>query len=182
MLPTDEILALHDVCESGLELATQVLGVTEKTSSLNVTTGQLFDAEGYLKDVLPKLNEEGRTKAQLRSAVFRLASEAYYDLVGPVPEQELSREEKFQWDMRHTAIGAVEAAFRELGPEAKDGDVIRKAIKLMDDNIEGEVAMTGEEREEYVEMAIERLVEARDYPYGILDRMKEGRRPLVRLV
>ncbi len=175
-----EVLALRNVCENGRALAEQVQDYTENSSHTIISTGQVFDTEGYLKDALPDLDAEGRAQAQLHRAVAHLAWDAHYEQVGgPV----LKEDDLEWWHVGSTALGAVEAAVRMLGPEADATTVRRKAIRLMIDDLD---SMTDDEREGKdpyeIGIAIKHLVNVRDYPNGIIERVKMGHPPVVSLV
>ena len=162
-----QVLALRGVCQNGRVLAEQVRDLTERSSYLNVSTGQVFGTEGYLMDVLPDLDAKGRAQAQLHRAVARLA---------------LKASALEWWDVGSTALGAVEAAVRMLGPEADARTVRREAIRLMIDYLD---SMTDDERDgEYryeVGLAIKRLVNVRDVSSGILTRVRIGLPPVISL-
>ena len=174
-----QVLALRGVCQNGRVLAEQVRDLTERSSYLNVSTGQVFGTEGYLMDVLPDLDAKGRAQAQLHRAVARLVWEAHHEQVGgPV----LKASALEWWDVGSTALGAVEAAVRMLGPEADARTVRREAIRLMIDYLD---SMTDDERDgEYryeVGLAIKRLVNVRDVSSGILTRVRIGLPPVISL-
>ena len=174
-----QVLALRGVCQNGRVLAEQVRNLTERASYINVSTGQVFGTEGYLMDVLPDLDAKGRAQAQLHRAVAHLAWEAHHEQVGgPV----LKASALEWWDVGSTALGAVEAAVRMLGPEADARTVRREAIRLMIDHLD---SMTDDERDgEYryeVGLAIKRLVNVRDVSSGILTRVRIGLPPVISL-
>ena len=174
-----QVLALRSVCEDGRALAEQVRDYTERSSYTTISTGQVFDTEGYLKDALPDLDAEERAQAQLHRAVAHLAWDAHYEQAGwPV-----LKKDDLEWlDVGTPALGAVEAAVRRLGPEADATTVRREAIRLMVNNLD---SMTDDEREgkdRYeIGLAIKRLVNVRDYPNGINERVKMGHPPVFSL-
>ena len=176
-----EVLALRNVCENGRELAEQVRDYTENSSYTIISTGQVFDTEGYLMDVLPDLDAEERAQAQLHRAICHLAWEAHHDQIGgPVLKDARGGQDDLEWlDVGSTALGAVEAAVRMLGPEADATAVRREAIGRMMDS------MTDDEREGkdlyQIGIAIKHLVNVRNYPNGILDRVKRGHPPVFSL-
>ena len=174
-----QVLALRSVCEDGRALADQVRDYTENSSHTIISTGQAFDTEGYLKDALPDLDAEERAQAQLHRAISFLACDAHYEQAGwPV----LKKDDLEWWDVGSTALGAVEAAVRMLGPEAEATTVRREATRLMINNLD---SMTDDEREGKdpyeIGLAIERLVNVRDYPNGINERVKMGLDPVIHL-
>ena len=182
-LPAAEMLALRNVCKDGRELADQIQHLTEHTSYTNLSTGQVFDAENYLKDCLPDLDAEGRAQGHLRGAIAHLAWEAHYDQIGgPVLEEARRRQSDLTWEMGLIALGAVEAAVRRLGPDADAESVAREATERTIDRLS---SMSEEERERYdpeeIEAAIEELVGAREAPYGIHERLRAGRGPVVHI-
>ena len=178
-LSDEQLLALQDLCGDGRRLSEKAQAEVQKqinTTCINLTTGQVFDGEGFLKHLKPELTAEERAHALFHRAIDYLALEARYGQVG----SPLSWREDLEWDMKHIALGAVEMAVRQLGPEADAESVEWKAVNLMNDHLD---PMTKEEREgynaEHIEEAIKRIVGFLDYPRGILERMKEGRRPIV---
>ena len=174
-----QVLALRSVCEDGRALAEQVRDYTENSSYTIISTGQAFDTDDYLKDARPDLDAEGRAQAQLHRAISFLAWDAHFEQAGgPV----LNDDDLEWWDMGSTALGAVEAAVRMLGPEADATTVRREAIRLMINNLD---SMTDDEREGKdpyeVGIAIKHLVNVRDYPSGINERVKMGHPPVFSL-
>ena len=163
-----QVIALRGVCQNGQALAEQVRDLTERASFTNVSTGQVFDTEGYLMDVRPDLDAEGRAQAQLHRAVAHLAWDAHYEQAGwPV----LKEDDLEWWDVGSAALGAVEAAVRTLGPEADTRAVRREAIRLM---------IVSKGRDPYeIELTIKHLVNVRDAPNGILERVRRGHPPAI---
>lgn len=171
-LDEPEVFALRKAYGNGRALAGEVRVLTERSSYLNLATGQVFDTEGYLMDVQPDLDAEARAQAQLRRALNLLAWEARLD-EGGGPDARPDDLDLEWWDVGSTALGAVEAAVRTLGPEADATAVSRNAIGVMSDRLG---SMTDDD-----ERAIKRLVDVRDYPDGILERVRTGRRPVISL-
>ena len=139
--PVAELLALHRVCKNGRILAEQIKHFTEQTSYTDITTGQMFDTEGFLKDVMPELGDEERVQEQLRRAVSHLAWEARYGhLEWTLSKQATHRPEDLKWDIGFIARDTVEAAVQALGPEALDEAKVRGLKAVIDhlNSISGE--------------------------------------------
>jgi phage/plasmid-associated DNA primase len=172
-----EVTTVRGVCKDGRELAEALhRRVAKKTPFLNLLDGQVFDAEGYLKETHPELDDEGRAKVYLHRTVHELAWVTRHgETEQPKLEEVRDWRSDVEWNMGFIALGGVEAAVRMLGPKASADDMEKKAVKIVMDYLDS----AADEHREKFESAIERLVGARDAPYGILERLKENRRPVV---